>query len=286
MTQSQQNITLDGYRLAYSTAGDPAAPPLLLLHGLMSHRGVWWQTIEAFQASHYCVAVDLLGFGDSDKPREADYSIPAQGKRVLQLADALGWSQFTLMGHSMGGQIALCIASTLSPLRIRRLISVAGVVSGRLSPYVENVILKWLALSRRVPQMFALVRGLSRYRWAVYSPFSGVKIWFYRMAAVPFEDWALDREMAFQPQGRLAAYQAGQAIRALNLTSQLGRITAPTLVIFGQQDAVVPVSDGRLVQQHVPNSRLVLIDDCGHYPMYEKPAQYLAAVRTFLLDSR
>jgi abhydrolase domain-containing protein 6 len=281
----KQNITLNGHRLSYSTTGNPDAPPLMLLHGWMSYRGVWRQTVDALQTSHYCVAVDLLGFGESDKPSEADYSLPVQGNRVLQLADALGWNQFALMGHSMGGQIALCIASTLSPHRIQRLISVAGVVSARLSPYVENVTYKWISLSRRFPQMFALLRWLSRYRWVACSPSSGFRTWFYRMEAIPFEDWALDREMAFQPQGHLAAYQAGQAIHALNLTSQLHQITAPTLAIFGQQDAVVPLSDGRLVQQHVPNSRLVLIDDCGHYPMYEKPVQYLQAVRAFLMDS-
>jgi pimeloyl-ACP methyl ester carboxylesterase len=104
------------------------------------------------------------------------------------------------------------------------------------------------------------------------------------MDAVPFEEWALDRDMAFQPHGEQAAYQAGQAIHALDLTSALSQITAPTLAIFGQQDAVVPVSDGYLVQEHVSNGRLVLIEECGHFPMYEKPEPYLEAVQTFLAD--
>ena len=197
----------------------------------------------------------------------------------------LGWDRFALIGHSMGGQIALCIASMLAPRHITCVISVAGVVSARLTPFVETVNYKLIALSQVFPQMFAVLRRLSRQRWVVYSPLSGFKTWFYRVDAVPFEDWALDRDMAFQPQGCRAAYLAGQAIHALDLSSQLNRITAPTLAIFGRQDGVVRLTDGQLVAQQVPHGRLVLIDECGHFPMYEKTQQYLAAVQTFLADS-
>ncbi len=284
MTQPHQSLTLDGHQLTYTTAGNPAAPPVMLLHGWMSYRGVWQGTIAALQDRYYCVAVDLLGFGDSDKPHDADYGICAQGQRVLQLADALGWERFPVIGHSMGGQIALCIASMLAPRHITCVISVAGVVSARLTPFVETVNYKLIALSQVFPQLFAVLRRLSRHRWVVYSPLSGFKTWFYRVNAVPFEDWALDRDMAFQPQGCRAAYRAGQAIHALDLSSQLNRITAPTLAIFGRQDGVVRVTDGQLVEQQVPHGRLVLIDECGHFPMYEKPQQYLAAVQAFLSD--
>jgi abhydrolase domain-containing protein 6 len=282
MTQPPLSITLDGHQLTYTIAGQPEAPPVMLVHGWLSHRGVWRQTLAALQDKYYCVAVDLPSFGDSDKPATADYRIPAQGNRILQLADAFGWERFTLIGHSMGGQIALCIASLLVPQRITHLISVAGVVSARLCPYVENVTNKWIALWRMFPQMSAVIRRLSRYRSIVCSEFSGYRRWFYRMDAVPFEEWAIDRDMAFQPHGEQAAYRAGQAIHALDLTSQLSRITAPALAIFGQQDGVVPVSDGYLVKQHVPHSRLVLIDECGHFPMYEKPQPYLEAMQAFL----
>jgi abhydrolase domain-containing protein 6 len=285
MTQPPLSISLEGQRLTYTTVGDPAAPPVMMLHGWLSHRDVWRQTSAALQAQHYCVAVDLLGFGDSDKPGDADYGIPAQGQRVLQLADALGWEQFSLIGHSMGGQIALYLAATLPPHRIKRLISVAGVVSARLSPFVEKVVYNWIALGRAFPPTFAMVRWLSRYRRMACASTSGFRAWFYQMDALPFEDWAIDRYRAFQPHGQQAAYRAGQAIHALDLTSQLDRITAPTLAIFGRQDAVVPVADGQLVKQRVPNSRLVLIDECGHFPMYEKPQPYLEAVQTFLSDS-
>ena len=68
----------------------------------------------------------------------------------------------------------------------------------------------------------------------------------------------------------------------MDLTSKLPDITAPALVVFGQQDATVRISDGHLVDEHVPDSRLVLIDQCGHFPHYEQPTTYLAALETFL----
>jgi abhydrolase domain-containing protein 6 len=279
--QTEHTFTCDQDKLTYTTAGDPAAPPLVLLHGWLSYRGVWRLTMEAFKASHYCVAIDLLGFGNSDKPAGADYSIAAQGKRVLQLANALSFDRFALMGHSMGAQIALCVASTLAPARVVKLVSVAGVVAARVMPAVERVNFRAVEMGARVPQFYSLWRWLAQYRWFINASF---QTWFHDLEAVPLADWAMDRYMVFQPGVHLSAHKAAQAIQALNLTSQLTKITAATLAIAGQQDAVVPVSDSHLIKQHVPNSLLALIDECGHFPMYEKPRQYLEALRAFMVD--
>jgi len=281
MTLPKQTITLDGNLLTYSDVGRADAPPLILIHGWLSYRGVWRQTIEAFKEHYRCVAVDLLGFGDSDKPAEADYSIEAQGRRVLKLADALGIRQFTVIGHSMGGQIALCIASILAPERVTKVVSVSGVVAARLMPFVEKFTYKSVALAKSMPVLYDIMRWLLRYRWVAYSP-SGFRTWFYRMDVLPFEDWATDRYMAFQPGIHHAVYWAGEAIHGLNLTAHLPRITSPTLAIFGCQDAVVPVSDGELVKKHVPNGQLALLDQCGHFPMYEMPERYTAILSDFL----
>jgi pimeloyl-ACP methyl ester carboxylesterase len=276
---TEHTITLNNHRITYTAVGHPDAPPLLMIHGWMSHRGVWHQTINALQDRFYCVALDLLGFGNSDKPAKADYSIPAQGQYVLQLANALGFARFTLMGHSMGGQIALCLASMLAPERVTKLISVAGIVSARLSPAVENANSRSVALGAVIPQVYSLSRWMLRYDWFVRFSFG---TWFHNMDAVPFAEWEVDRRMACQSGIHIPAYQAGQAIHNLNLVSHLYKITAPTLAIAGKQDAVVPISDSQLIKENVSNSQLVWIEECGHFPMYEKTAQYLEAVQPFL----
>ena len=274
-------IALDGYNLAYTTEGPPNAPPLLMIHGFMSHRGVWQQTVEVLKDSYCCVTLDLLGFGESDKPEDGDYSLEAQGQRILHLADVLGFEEFSLVGHSMGGQIALSIAALLASERVTKLVSVAGIVSGTLTPVVEGIAYPQVALGAAFPGVYTLWRYLARYPWCANAMF---RAWFHRMDAVPFERWEVDRVMAFQPGVHVSAYEAAQSIHHLNLTAHLPKITAPTLAIFGRQDNVVPISDGFLIKQHVLSSQLVLIDECGHYPMYEQAQQYLDALCAFLLD--
>lgn len=271
---------IDGHRIHYITAGDPANPPLLMIHGWLSYIGVWRQTIEAFSDSFYCVALDLLGFGDSDKPRAADYSIPAQAQRVVVLAEALGLEKFALIGHSRGGQIATYIAAVTAPERVTRLVSVAGVVMGILTPRVREGTYPMVFAAAYLPFMYAIIQPLLNQPWYanhIYRP------WFYDMDNPPFDTWREDRERAIRPDQHWSIYQAGLAIRALNLTPHLPKIRVPALAIFGEFDGTVPVSDGEIFRQGIPGAQLVMIPQCGHFPMYEQTEAYLAALKLFLL---
>jgi len=120
------NFTYDGHQLVYAVAGNPENPPLFLIHGYLSSHHVWRQTIPVLQQRYYCIAVDLFGHGRSEIDPNGDYSIPAQGQRILALANELGYERFALMGHSMGGQIALYIASRLAPERWWMLLAWSG----------------------------------------------------------------------------------------------------------------------------------------------------------------
>ncbi len=271
--------TIDGHRIHYVTAGDPENPPLILIHGWLSYRGVWRQTIAALSDSFYCVALDLLGFGDSDKPRNGDYSIPAQAQRILALADALGFETFTLIGHSMGGQIATTIAAITAPERVTNFVSVAGVVTGVLSPRVREGTYPMVLAAAYLPFMYAIIQPLLNQPWYanhIYRP------WFYRMDNPPFDTWREDRERAIRPDQHWSIYQAGLGIRALDLTPHLPKIRVPALAIFGEFDGTVPVIDGEIFRQGIPDAQLVMIPECGHFPMYEKTEAYLQAVKAFL----
>jgi pimeloyl-ACP methyl ester carboxylesterase len=273
---------IQGQHLVYSTSGDPQSPPLVMLHGWLSHRGIWQESMEKLQNEHYCIAIDLLGFGDSDKPAHVDYSIHGQAKRILDLLDAHNIQNFSLMGHSMGAQIAVYMASRLCSERVSRLINISGMVSGHLTPYAETVMYRLTALGHYFPPAYRLIRWFSSSRQLCCSKASAFRPWFYDMESLPFEAWDIDRRMAYQPGGRISAYRSGQAIHGLDLTPALPSISAPILTIFGQQDAIVPVSEGWLVKQQVPSSHLVLFEGCGHFPMYEKPAAFMDALNAFL----
>ena len=95
----EKTINIKGNQLTWTIEGNPQNPAIILIHDWASHRGVWQQTISAFNSKYYCIAVDLLGFGSSDKPDDADYSLPVQGQRILSLADKLGLTNFSLFAY-------------------------------------------------------------------------------------------------------------------------------------------------------------------------------------------
>ncbi len=180
----------------------------------------------------------------------------------------------------MGGQTSLYVTAVLAPERVTKLVDVAGVVVGKLCAGPKWGIYPGVAFGKGQPWFYRLFGKLSRFR--AFMPISTFRFWFYDLKALSFESWEIDRQMATQPGIHISVYEAGQAIHNLNLTPQLSKISVPTLIIFGQQDANVPVSDGHLAAQHIPDSRLVLIDRCGHFPMYEQTEHYLEALRDFL----
>jgi pimeloyl-ACP methyl ester carboxylesterase len=268
-------ITVENHQLNYVTAGNPQNPPIVMLHGWGSYHGVWKNSMEALQNTHYCIAIDHLGFGHSDKPAKADYSIRAQARRALKLMDELGLSQFSIMGHSMGGQIGMIMASELAPERITSLVNVGGVVTGRLSGYARHVVFPTVKLGHLIPSAYILPNLLLNNKlYARYLHGS----WFYKMNSIPFENWETDRKMARQKDCAHSIYWAGIAIATCNLVELLPKISAETLIIFGKHDGTVPIGDGELAHQHIPNNKIIWIDDCGHFPMYEKPTTYLEAI--------
>lgn len=271
-------IELDGDCLAYSATGTPSRQPIIFVHGLMSHRNVWARTMAALKDKHYCIAIDLLGFGDSSKPDQGDYSIRAQAERVLKAADSLGFSQFNLAGHSMGGQISLYLAAHLAPERVLKLASIGGVVTGKLTTYVRIMNMQLVRTGRSIPQVYEIMYSLSqRPRFANWA----FNVWFADPAKLPFDSWALDRRLAMNPAIFISAYEAYRSLARTNLTALLANLTMPVLAIHGEQDGTVPVTDAHLLKERAPQTDLILFDQCGHFPMYENFNTYLRYMKDF-----
>jgi pimeloyl-ACP methyl ester carboxylesterase len=267
------------HRIYYQTFGDPANPALILIHGWNSYRGVWRGTADALKDRFFCVTLDLLGFGDSDKPKDGDYSIPAQAERVLKLVDELHIDQFTLVGHSMGAMTGMYIAARLARERIHTLIVVDGIVRGKPKFYARYVGLKAVRIAYYLPVLLPIARLITKSRY--------IAKWFFRplfhdMNAIPYSTWADDRYVAIQPGSHIPSHRAAQGIRACDMSAYLTKIVCPTLIIFGKYDGNVPLSDGELAHESVPNSQFVVIDNCGHYPMYEQSDELVRAIQSFL----
>jgi pimeloyl-ACP methyl ester carboxylesterase len=272
-------LSIEGHHIAYTSAGSASNPPVLLIHGLMSHRGVWERTIESLKDRFFCVAFDLLGFGDSDKPAAGDYSIAKQAGRVLEIADHFGFEKFTVIGHSMGGQIATLLAASLAPQRVHKLISVDGVVTGQLTDKVQNITRRMVTIGAKFPALYRFSRILSEWKPLAYRAFD---VWFYKPDELPFDSWRLDRRMAIDSEIAFSASKAWEALNATDLTPCLRDITSPVLVLFGKQDGTVPVEQAYLFKEQLPNAQLLVLDDCGHFPMYEKFEAYVTALEGFL----
>ncbi len=270
--------SIEGQRLAYITAGDPAKPPLVFVHGWLSHKGVWDSTIAVYAQTHFCLAVDLLGFGESDKPRDGDYSIAAQSRRVLALADALGLEQFTWLGHSMGGQIGLFTALE-HPQRLKQFVSVAGVVDAQLTPYLKRLYGFPIRIGASFPAIWSFTRLFMRFGWyrRIYDHSS-----VYQLRD-PFPYDSVDRRMGLQRGIEMPAWRAYQAILDCDLGERVRGLQVPTLVIFGTRDNTVPTDSGRLLAERAPTARLVLIPDCGHFPSLEAPQAYMRALQEFVV---
>lgn len=274
-----QHFVHEGHSLAYLTDGDPSAPPVMLVHGWTCHKRVWRRSIPLLARDHFVVAMDLLGHGESDAPSDGDYSIAAHGKRVLALADHLKLDRFKLMGHSMGGQISLLVASYLAPERVIKLVDVCGVVTGRATPRIVVVNGSFGLLAAAFPR----VRGMQRR--AIHDrrlAKLGFGLWFANFDALPFTDWEEDRDLTLRVGAEVAHFKSGWACMNTNITRYLAGVTAPTLIIFGAHDATVPVSEGRVAAANIHGARFELIPQCGHFPMWEQREAFEALVGEFL----
>lgn len=276
----RQFITVQGEKIGYLAIGKPTNPALLFVHGWLSHAGFWRDSLNRFSDRFYCVAVDLLGFGMSAKPPAGDYSILAQAQRIIAVADALNLKTFALLGHSMGGQVALMTARHF-PQRLSKLMIMGSVVDGKVTPYLKNIYRLPLWLGYYVPQTW----GVSRLLMSRLRPYKHLFLdnaMTYRKDVIPLN--SPDIPMATQPGIERPAYLAFWAFQACDLTPELPYITTRTLIIAGKQDNTVPVSSSRLAHECLPKNQFVLLNPCGHTPNVEEPAQYYAVLENFLVD--
>lgn len=266
---------IEGNQIIVTLAGDPANPPVFLIHGWTLHRGIWESTIRALEGKYYCIAPDLLGHGASDKPANADYSLEAQAQRIFKLADQLGFSRFSIIGHSMGGQIALYIACSLAPQRVERVATIGGVVTGELTAHVEKTSVKMIQLGRKMLALYDISRSLLNFgpfvNWAFGS-------WFYDPKTVPLKMYEADRLAVTNRACAIPYDETWKSLHSINLVKYLHKIKIPVLIIHGENDGVVPVEQAMLVQDTITNHQLALIKKCGHFPMYEKPNHYFKAL--------
>ena len=261
--------TVDGVRVRYVRRG--SGPPVVLLHGIASSIYSWAAVIPPLATGHDVIALDLPGFGGSDIPsvHSAD-----QYPRVLRgFLDGLGLTRVTLVGHSLGGAVASAFAAS-EPGRVERLVLVDS-AGFNLSPADRP----WLLRALGWPGAAALVDVLPLRRPLVAM---GLRQVFHDDARVTperVEEYLgpLVRPDATRFMARLLAIQ-----RPLGLPEAIGRIRAPTLVVWCEQDEWVPLEHADRFVAAIPGARKAVIGGCGHMPQEERPTELLALLSEFL----
>lgn len=263
--------------------------PVLLIHGLGSAGYLEWRfNLRRLAARHTVYAPDLPGFGRSEKPATARYSVPFFVRTLVRYLQEMNLRSVFVVGTSLGGGIALELALR-HPRRVRKLVLVNSVGLGRpkLQPYYPLLALPGLGeLGMRAVQ-----RGLR------VAPPAVVRRFAARMAAADADvDELLDdayleqlREM-FAAEGYPEAYLAtvrsllslSALARALDVSSRLPRVSMPVLLIWGGNDPLFPVENATWAHRLLPDSRLVVLEGAGHTPQAERPDEFNRAVLDFL----
>lgn len=268
--------TIHGYRRAFVLAGE--GPAVLLIHGIGDSSESWRELIPSLARHHTVIAPDLLGHGDSDKPR-ADYSIGAYANAMRDLLSVLDIDRVTVVGHSLGGGVAMQFAYQF-PERCERLVLVStGGVSHEVHPALRfasapnaDMFLPLLSAPGARTIGKAALRILESLETKIGHDAEQLTRVF---DALP--DAAARR--AFVRTLRAAVDWRGQAITMLD-RCYLAK-DMPTLLVWGDRDGVIPVSHAYQVHAAMPGSRLEIFADTGHFPHQNDPRRFLRLFQDF-----
>lgn len=266
-------VELAGIRLAALEAG-VGGRPLLLVHGFTGAKEDFGDEVDrlASQGFHV-VAPDLRGHGASDQPQEeSDYSLSSFADDMWQLADLLGWRQFDLLGHSMGGMIAQVMVLD-RPERVDRLI-LMDTHHGRLGRIDADLVALGIEMAR-TEGLAAIQAVLKMGADPIDSPA------FHRVAAERpgYAEWSDSKMLACSP----AMYAAMLALleSVPDRLEDLASVGSPTLVLVGELDEAFIAASDRIAAV-VPQSELVVLPGGGHSPQFESTEAWRSAVDNFL----
>jgi pimeloyl-ACP methyl ester carboxylesterase len=257
------------------TGGD--GPPLLFIHGLGGIWQNWLLNIPAFMGTHRCVAVDLPGFGLSDKPDEC--SIPGFARTVDAVCGQLGVEEPAVVGNSMGGFVGAELAVRY-PARVSKLVLVAA--AGLSTEYLAREPL--LAGARAF--MVLTARAGLRGNGVVKRP----RLRRAALQAVVRYPEKLSVPLATELVGGANApgfIESFEALMTYSFRDKLERIEVPTLIVWGRNDILVPVADAETYEHLIgENAHSVIFEDTGHLPMLERPTRFNELLGSFLAGQR
>jgi pimeloyl-ACP methyl ester carboxylesterase len=274
-------VELHGHRVIYRIAG--SGPPVVLIHGMVNSSRHWESVALRLADAYTVIAPDLIGHGDSATPR-GDYSLGAHAASIRDLLTAIGIERATIVGHSLGGGVAMQFFYQF-PQRTERLVLVSsGGLGHEVSPLLRGAALPGatvlLALAAKPRVLAALLNASERLRRRGSG--KGTYLRSIARALQPLERPGA-RE-AFLQTLRSVIDVRGQRVSARDRLYLLSAM--PTLIVWGARDNTIPLSHGRQTHEAVPGSRFEILPHAAHFPNLEDPEGLAAVLRDFLETTR
>ncbi len=270
---------IDGATVHFQEFGERNNPTLVLIHGYTASTFVWHSVAPVLaENGFHVIAVDLIGFGYSDKPSWFDYKITSQARMIARLMDRLGIGRATLVGSSYGGAVSATLALDYAE-RVEKLVLVDAVCNDELK---NHPILRLAAL----PVLGELV-----------TPFVVDSKAFLKMrmqgTLAPANHHLITKERIESVIRPLKAADAHHSLLetsrnwdACRIASDAHLINHPTLIVWGENDTVIPMHDGETLYDSIVHSRFVVLKNCGHVPQEEKPELFAEIVTEFCRDKK
>jgi pimeloyl-ACP methyl ester carboxylesterase len=279
-TVERVEVLLHGHRVNFTIAGQ--GPPVVLIHGVAGRAAQWDQVVQLLAAKHTVVAPDLLGHGESAKPR-GDYSLGSHASGIRDLLVGLNIARASVVGHSLGGGIAMQFAYQF-PERCERLVLVSsGGLGGEVHPLLRaatlpgsELVLPVLAHPRVLDVASVIPRALGRMGLRTRPDLTEMARGYQSLSNA-------EARSAFIHTLRSVIDPTGQRINAsdrLYLASKM-----PSLIVWGQRDRIIPVAHAQPAHQGMPGSRLELFEGAGHFPQLDDPLRFARTLEAFFAET-
>lgn len=272
-------VVVDGVRVHYQEFGDVSLPKMILIHGYTASTYVW-ETVAPRLADDgfHVIAIDLLGFGYSDKPAWFEYSIASQARVIERFMNRLGIGRATLVGSSYGGAVAATVALDY-PERVEKLVLVGAVCNDEAK---TNGILRLASISGVGEILSPFLIDSRRFLMARM-----------RRTIAPVNHHLITEERLEAVRRPLRAKNAYHSVltsarnwHASRIEEDAYLINQPTLLIWGENDTIIPIHNAERLYDSIVPSRLVVLKDCGHIPQEENPERFVELVSSFVKDKK
>jgi len=264
---------VDGVRIHYQEAGDEDATPIILIHGFISSNSIWSHVLLPLAHRGFrAIAPDLPGYGYSEKPADAKYSIAEQAGAVIGLMDRLRIKKAIIVGASYGGAVAATMALDY-PDRVHKLIMIGAVTNDDAK---KKLLLRVSCLPLIGDIATPLFLGS---RWILRQRMQAM----YRRMQKPINEKmvASRHHLLAAANTHRAMIRTARAWSANRIEREASLIRQPTMIVWGDQDDHFPLDNAFRLRDAIPNSKLIVFRNCGHLPPAEHPEKFVEAVAEF-----